>query len=257
MQAIDVLERPPAAPPRAPDIRRSLLQIVRGEILPRLLTAHRRRGDEADPRRLARLAIGPKREGAADYLAYLRRRGCALEALLLDTLPLAARRLGALWERDSLDFVGVTEGLGRLSAAARALLDELTPTAAAPPGPRALFALAPGETHRLGVEIAQGMFRAAGFAAEIADDFEAQLAQTPYALLGFSISCDRYVEPLRHAVRAARAAPRGRDLVILLGGPLVARQPDLAQKIGADAAICDMRAAILLARGLVESRINM
>jgi len=265
MEMIHTFE--PSSAKRMPSIvpcRPSLLRVVQTEILPRLLIAHRPpravpfASESADPERLAMLAMGPERDGAADYLSFLQRRGHSTQSLLLDLIAPAARHLGALWERDDCDFVQVTEGLGRLSAATQDLLaDSDFHVGANAPGHRVLIALAPGETHRLGAEMTQGMFRFAGFDAEFADDFEARLGEAPYALLGLSISCERFLDALAGAITAARAASLNKSLVVFVGGPLVAGRADLAQNIGADACVSDASTAVLLARGLIESRNRM
>ena len=257
----EAFERAQAAPPPSADAcRPSLLRVVQTEILPRLLLAHggphapQPAGETADPQRLAALAIGPERDGAADFLGFLRRRGHSTQSLLLDLITPAARHLGALWEQDLCDFIQVTEGLGRLRAATQDLLaDADFRIGQDRPAPRALFALAPGETHRLGAEMAQGLFRFAGFDAQITEDCEASLAAQPYDLLGFSICCERYAEALPGAVARARAASLNKRLVVLVGGPLLLLRPGLAQEIGADAGVSDASAAVLLARGLLES----
>ena len=151
-------------------LRPSLLRVVQTEILPRLPLVHRppraatTQNESAEPERLANLAFGPDRDGVADYLTFLQRRGASSEALLLDMIAPAARHLGALWEQDLCDFIEVTQGLGRLRAAAQDLLAEPDdPLGRDRADPRVLLTLAPGETHRLGAAIAAGLFRFAGF----------------------------------------------------------------------------------------------
>ena len=240
-------------------LRPSLMKVVQTEILPRLLLADRppsvatTQNESAESKRLANLAFAPDRDGVADYLTFLQRRGASSEGLLLELIAPAARHLGALWEKDLCDFIEVTEGLGRLRAAAQDLLaepdDRLGRDGA---GPRALLTLAPGETHRLDAEIAAGPFRFSGFFAEMADDSEAKIAEAHFALLGFLISCGRHLDALQSAITRARAASLTRDLLIWVGGPLPARLPELVQKIGADAGVSDASAAVHLARELLE-----
>ena len=265
MEMIHTFE--PSSAKRMPSIiscRPSLLRVVQTEILPRLLLAHQQQRaavsveEEASPERLAMLAMGPESDSVSDYLSHLQRGGRSTQSLLLDLVAPAARHLGALWERDDCDFLQVTEGLGRLSLATRDLLaDSDFHVRQDRPAPRVLLTLAPGETHRLGAEMVQGMFRFAGFDADLAEDFERRLGDEPYALLGFSISCERFLEALPDAISAARAASVNKGLVVFVGGPLVAGRPDLAQKIGADTCVSDASTAVLLARGLIDSRIRL
>ena len=194
-------------------LRPSLLRVVQTEILPRLPLVHRppraatTQNESAEPERLANLAFGPDRDGVADYLTFLQRRGASSEALLLDMIAPAARHLGALWEQDLCDFIEVTQGLGRLRAAAQDLLAEPDdPLGRDRADPRVLLTLAPGETHRLGAAIAAGLFRFAGFFCGNGGRFRGE------DRLG-ALCAARLFDLLRAASRCAakrdRAGPRG------------------------------------------------
>ena len=179
--------------------------------------------------------------------------GATAHAVMIDDLGPAARKLGALWENDECDFVEVTLGLRVLRDLLRRMMPE---DLWGPSGttPSILILLAPGETHELGADMVESFFRTAGWRTERADAVTARtaLAEGWYDAVGFSLSCDRFVEPLRAAIAQARAISRNPSLRVLLGGALFAERPNLAGDLGADFCAADADAAVHLARTLLQ-----
>jgi methanogenic corrinoid protein MtbC1 len=275
--AVTTLLHKHAGPPDLPrlDIPRdadswqaSIGRIIEAEIIPRLMLANRAAApiawtDEApivgDIDHFTMLVLGRDGGGALDYVLGLRVRGATTGALFLDLLAPTARRLGALWESDHCDFLDVAAALGRLQRIVRVMSPQWPERAddAAPPR-RALFALAPGEIHGLGLSIVEEFFRAAGWTSESAASEEvcAALRGEWYAIVGFSIACRRSIDRLRGAVANARRASQNGSIIVLVGGALRAEEPDLARLVGADFAPADAVEAVAAARKLPLSVVN-
>lgn len=171
--------------------------------------------------------------------------GVGVEALYDAYIPRAAARLGDLWLEDRLAFTGVTLGMARLTEAFRrlspAFLKERSAgIRAAPFGRRALFALAPGETHALGVVMAADYFQRGGWSVRVelradAAALEAIVRAQPFDLVGLSAGSRRMIPELRRTVGRLRAAARPAAR-FALGGPLARLEPGIAELVGADSA---------------------
>ena len=190
-----------------------------------------------------------------DIWSYVERAaeiGAAVEQIFEELLAPAARRLGDLWESDDCDFLDVTTAAHRLQTAVRRLSQHRRIERHG--RPRALLAAAPGETHVLGLAIVKAHFEKFGWSADLAggDDLEAAVRRHRYALVAFSISCDRFVDALADAATNVRKVSRNRNVFILVGGPIVASDPELAAKIGADAGAATPQEAIVVTRSLLR-----
>jgi methanogenic corrinoid protein MtbC1 len=258
-----------AGPPDLPHISRTLEddswrdsigRIIEAEIIPRLMLAN---SDAAPPRgeasapaaagidHFTMLVLGREGGGALDYALNRRAHGDTTGALFLSLLAPTARRLGALWESDHCDFLDVSAALGRLQRIVRVMSPAWPEHVdAAAPQRRALFALAPGETHGLGLSIVEEFFRAAGWTADRAasEGICAALRAEWHAIVGFSIACRSSVERLRAAVVNARRASANRSIIVMVGGALRAEEPDLARLVGADFAPADAVEAVAAAQ---------
>lgn len=255
-----------------------LARLIEAEIVPRLMLAHR----APEPRGVAiedLSRVMPARHDVAEftqllveqdattlaaYLDSLRARGMARETLLLQMLAPAARRLGELWEEDLADFTQVTVGLGRLQQ----LLWHLAApseddTTAADPRRRALLTVAPGEQHTLGLFMVRDFFRRAGWfvpggTPRTVDEISGIVRNEWFAVVGLSLACERHIGALRDTIRAVRRASRNGDVGVLVGGPLLIAQPDLAAEVGADGTAGDARSAaeIAASRFVRDQRLN-
>lgn len=151
---------------------------IEGEIIPRLLMAHRL-GPWTPGREDVRPAVGPTEVAeftrlvlqhearvARAYVRGLQGQGTDLETLLLELLAPAARTLGDLWSADLTDFTQVTVAMGRLQEILHdlcpGLTAELQPHRGAP-SQRAVLAPAPGEQHTLGVALVAEFMRRSGW----------------------------------------------------------------------------------------------
>lgn len=246
----------------APAHLEHLARTIEGEIIPRLLMVHRpdQRRAPADARphegpvtaeTVAALALG----GDGDALPGLVRRlvedGIALEAVYLDLLAPAARRLGDLWLADEATFTDVTIALVRLQRVMRTLARSPRDPAgseAGSPG-RVLLALAPGEQHSFGILMMEEFFRREGFDVEVVtgagvDEIVGAVARLKPAAVGLSVSVDTHVPAVEAVVSRVKAQRTGRRPILMVGGRCFLDDPALADRVGADFTAVDGRQAI-------------
>lgn len=187
-----------------------IMRTIEGEIIPRLLLAHRiapahaparkvtgRPTIQQDVQELARLVLNHDVTVARAFIDALRAEGASLGDLFLQLLAPTARLLGEYWTEDICDFTQVTVGLSRLQQ----LLREFSPEFEIEEGQnssngrRALLVPAPGEQHTFGLFIVEEFFRREGWevlgglslqGAELTD-----LVRTEwFDVVGFSVSCN-------------------------------------------------------------------
>ncbi|MCW2273059.1 hypothetical protein GJ654_03005 [Rhodoblastus acidophilus] len=160
-------------------------------------------------------------------------------SVMMDILAPVAREIGCFWDRDESDLIDVQRATGVLKRLIGEIALRVTAQTLAKP-PSILLQVAPGERHTLGVQMAESVFCAMGWrvARGEARGFRADLGREWRDFLGFSLSCDRHVDALAQAVAEARAASRNPKLLVVVGGPVFCRKPDLARQIGADFCVC-------------------
>jgi methanogenic corrinoid protein MtbC1 len=186
-------------------------------------------------------------------------RGCglAVETLYLELLGPAARHLGSMWEEDLCDFSTVTVALGRLQR----LMREWSPAFGAevdhpPHGRRALFVQPGDEQHSFGLSMVAEFFRRDGWdvlggVGGAVTDPSAKVRDEWVDIIGFSVGSDSRIPWLKETIRAARAAARNPDLVVLVGGPPFTLRPELADEVDADGTARDGREAPHMAERLM------
>lgn len=238
---------------------KSLARLIHDEIIPRLVQAHGspRVGpvDPIGPRDIESLARRVLSEHSWTLLADIDRwldAGVDVASVLLDLLAPAARRLGEFWDEDSVDFVDVAMGMWRLQELVHAIAQRRPGMAPDPGSPRrALFAPVPGERHCFGALVVEELFHRAGWTTVGArpDTRAALLAAVGdrcFDMVGLSCSCDRFVPDLCGLVAAIRRTARNPALIVMVGGPVFATAPDLAEDIGADLTAQDGAQAVAL-----------
>lgn len=244
----------------------SLEKAIDAEVIPRLVLARRTApaepasGFDIGPDDVTAFALTILERDAAEAMARidaLRERGTSLEAIFLQLLAPAARRLGDLWNDDLCDFTQVTVGSWRLQQ----LLRELSPSFSNPgdapdPARRAVLVPAPGEQHTFGLFMVAEFFRRAGWEVragpfESADEMLDLVRHESFAVIGVSVSGEARLDGLAATIRAFRKASRNRGVGVLVGGPPFVEQPELAALLGADASAIDGRHAVLQAESLL------
>lgn len=262
----------PAFGQAAEDHRRRLAQLVRTvevEVIPRLVLARRAAPrpvaetaenpapEPGEVEALTRLLLAPDPDAASRFVEAVRQRGVPVEALYLDLLAVAARRLGDLWTDDTSSFTEVTLALGRLQRVLRELVPAFRNEAQRPAhGRRALLVPLPGEQHTFGLHMVAEFFRRSGWdvwdgSVASAADLVGVVRGGWFAVVGLSVGGECHLGELATSIRAIRRASRNRAVGVLVGGPLFVERPDLVALVGADATAVDGRQAALQAENLL------
>lgn len=261
---------PRSAPSRKVDNQQNeITNLIEGEIIPRLLSAHV--SDTAADRRVSAVALLPAEVSRfaplamhleADELlveveAFLQ-RGVSAESIFVDLLAPSARKLGQMWEEDSCDFVDVTMGLWRLQEVMREVAIRSPATGmTTEPVRTALFTPMPGEQHSFGSLMIEEVFARAGWQSEVLiEPDRAQLlklvAERSFDLIGITVSCDCTCDVLANLITALRSVSIEPRVQILIGGRMINANPDLLGLVGADGTAPDATSALRLAEGLVQ-----
>lgn len=248
--------------------RRSILtRTVKLEVIPELLARHR-----AAPRRavvalavnasqvaeLVALTLAPLESRTSGFILEMLGQGITPDALCLDLLAPAARRLGDLWAEDECDFTQVTLGVWRLRNAMRELSHALGPaTHNGTTAPRVLLVPLPGEQHSFGLTMVFDFFVRAGWNAwtgplRTRGQLASMVRREWVDVVGFSLACDDRLDAARAEIRAVRAASRNPGLAVMVGGPPFVANPGLAASVGADGTALDGLQAVGNARALLR-----
>lgn len=248
-----------------------LRRVVEGEIIPRLLLTHtslewaalnagslRAEGDDVAQFLPLLLANDPAE--CLSFIGQLRARGVTLESIFLDLMAPAARQLGDMWIDDRCDFLQVSLSLANL----RQLLHELSlGYGRDTTGPQAtrsvILAAAPGESHTFGIAMVETFFRGAGWQVAMTEGDHtrrllARVGEESFGLAGFSLSSERNAEALGLLIHQVRRASRNPHIGILVGGPLLAEQPEYVVLVGADAMAANAAGAVAVAQNLLDLR---
>ena len=250
-----------------------LMRTLEGDIIPRLVRAHRPAPIEApallqpvvavttaDVETFARLTIGNDDRLIAAALGALRLRGITVESIYIELLAPAARYLGYLWDEDLCDFAEVTVGLGRLQQVMRELSPAFGSEVDHPAdGRRALLVPAPGEQHTFGLSMVAEFFRRAGW--EVVGgvggpemDPVDMVREEWFDVIGVSVGNEARLDWLRSGIADVRRASRNRAIGVMVGGPVFNLNPDYVAQVGADITASDGRQAPVLAEGLLGQR---
>lgn len=240
-----------------------LRNIVAEHVLPHLVALHDPAADapaavrnrSAEIAHLATMLLGPDNDDAQNYILKLKDEGVSLDDLHAELLEPAARRLGELWEDDTVDFVDVTLGVSRLQRLVH-LFEGLDQIPGYDDKRRVLLACAPGEQHSLGSTIVQKFLRAAGWhvwtCASPRIEEPAELAAREwFGVIGFSLSSDTHVDALAAAIARLRQVSLNPKVGIMVGGSAVSRNPAIVARLGADGTAANGPSTVILAKKLL------
>jgi methanogenic corrinoid protein MtbC1 len=247
--------------PDGSELKGRLWEIIGAEVLPRLFQANGARTAAetganpapAEPAKLARMLIAGRNDAFRREIVERLASGLPPLVVMTEVLAPIARVLGRLWDNDDADLIDMQRACGAL----KRWIGEIAPEAGVQipaKSPSILLQVAPGERHTLGVDIAEAVFRGAGWrvARGEARGFHADLAQEWRDVLGFSLSCERHIEALAKAIPEARMASRNPRLLVVVGGPIFAERPNIVENIGADFCACAAEMPVHLSDALIN-----
>lgn len=197
-------------------------------------------------------------QAADQFILAARRDGVELDAIYLGYVSGAARRLGEMWDNDEVSFVDVTTGCSKLYRIIRSLRHVIAPGIIDGRDEfPALFALVPGETHTLGIEIATDLFRREGWDVDmmVGLDHEMLVEQSDrrsYRAIILVANSDSMIEPLTQLVLALRISHPLAHVVV--AGNILKHHPDIIEVVGADAVMTDIDSAIATMRSVLENQ---
>ena len=249
----------------------SLARLIEGEIISRLLMAHR---DGTDPdvipmttgviapaelERFSRMVMTSDLSVLTEHVDLLTRRGVGMQTIYFDLLSPSAKRLGEMWEADDCSFTDVTIGLCRLQQIVYEFADRMHVESGGGDGRTALFALTPGDHHSFGLVMVVEYFRRAGWRtvcmpdATAADLTEAVRSEW-FDLIGFSMANDRWLDALTPVISAVRSASLNDAVKVIVGGRAFEVDPSRVALVGADETAGDARDAVRVVDALFQRR---
>ena len=193
---------------------------------------------------------------AADqFILAARRDGVDTAAISRGYVAGAARKLGQMWDDDRISFIDVTLACGKLYGIIRGLRHVLAPQIIQGRETRpVLFALVPGETHTLGIEIATDHFRRDGWDVDMLMglDHDAMVAEADlrhYEAIVLVANSDRMLEPLTRLSLALRITQPLAHIIV--AGGILDHHPDILRLVGAEAVMADLDSAIVILRDVL------
>lgn len=193
-------------------------------------------------------------EAGATFIADARTAGASIDAIYLQYLSPAARKLGDWWEDSLVSFTDVTLATSRMYAIMNALRHEMPRRTSSVPK-SAIFASVPGDDHTLGVRMAADLFRKEGWdiilkTDEDHDSLVSYIAETDVPIVGFSAGGRHSLQALSRLVVAVRIKkPRN---LLLVGGHIVEEAPSAIRLLGVDGVLADIETARVLMDDLVH-----
>jgi methanogenic corrinoid protein MtbC1 len=251
--------------------------LLKQDLIDRLMTAHLSpllptSGPVGVAAASMRVAVGPAQvqalvdislngeaEAAREFVFRLRDKGVSIESLYLDLITPAARRIGAMWEADTCDFVLVTLALLRIQQVTYDLSPDFISDGAEPSSRRALIVPAPGSHHTLGAAMVADFFRRDGWDVLSSHELSRAdvlrvLRQDWFDLVAVSISAPNQILSSSALISDIRKLSSNRGILVMVGGPLALSVPDLAARVGADMVTLDAKQAVDVAGRAVPVR---
>ncbi len=257
------ISRPDIAPMSHADLS-PLARTIESEIIPRLMLLHRERPArerpaQSTPARLLeipdihspalaehflRILLDERVEVAIDFVDRLLIADILFESVLEDLFTPVARKLGALWEDDSLSFVEVTIAMTRLQQVLRSFGPVMAPDLDPAITPRRIFITSvPGEVHTFGASIAEAFFIRDGWdvVTEVGlsrNDLLERVRSEWFDVVGLTVSVDGAMSQVAMLVRRIREASLNPEVRIVLGGAPFLVEPAKALALGGDIEAC-------------------
>jgi methanogenic corrinoid protein MtbC1 len=212
------------------------------EVIRRMTLLHevggegKRRPDSEEIEALAQALISKSPEAALDHIVRVSKEGADIEAIYLDFLSPAARRLGEFWEKDLASFAEVTIGVGRIYSIMRHLMNGSRPRRRTTDRSAVIAAL-PDEQHSLGAQMATDLARLEGWEVRMMtgssnDEIIDELLRGRVAVLGVTITRPESLGKLAKLIASTRIADP--TVRILVSGRLASLDREAIDLTGPD-----------------------
>jgi methylmalonyl-CoA mutase cobalamin-binding subunit len=253
----------------ATDIKRPLQETLSAHVIPKLLgqtgvVPHANAFTDAQCEALAQACVSAETVEVERCARRFLALGLGIEGLFLGAIPTAARLFHDWWAEDRIDFVDVTRGTFQLEELVYTLSTEFVlhgPAKLAASGFKALLVNTPGSHHSLGLLILSQYFKRYGWhvyshTASTGDDLLTAVRTEWVDLVGISVSDQRQFDNLARLIRSMRQQARNRALRVMVGGPALRFEPQLATLLGADVATYHADDAHTQALALVKQSLS-
>ncbi len=188
------------------------------------------------------------------------RQGWGLETLFLQTIPNAARLFHDWWANDTIDFIAVTQASYRLQELVYSLSAEFVlsgPKSQRVVSHTALLVNTPNSQHSLGLLILSQYFKRYGWTVLGAStwrepDMVTTVQSCAIDVVGVSVSDERQFAYLKQLIATLRKKSVNPNMLVMVGGPMLAKHGHLAEWLGADFASAHADQAQLMALQRLE-----
>jgi methanogenic corrinoid protein MtbC1 len=195
----------------------------------------------------AKLVMSHDNREAFRFVERLFEWNISLESILLDLMVPAARYMDHLWVSDSCSFVDVTLGMTRIQQILRQCRQfDVGITTKSTIRGHILLVPVPGEQHTFGLRVIEEMLMRDGWEVTSnlrasVDDIIQMVSDSPYQVIGLSISGERLLEPLHSIIKLIRHHSLNRSIQIIVGGAVFRDKLELATLIDSDSISSDAR----------------
>jgi len=253
--------------------KQSLIAVIEGQILPRLLGAHAgidlqkvlvgesNKPSKEDVHAFAVACLGSPPENPLKMAHALMAKGVSRESIFLELITPAARQLGEWWEQDHFDFTQVSQGLVLMHRVTRDLgFNHNSAPQAAGDIRRIMLACAPGSQHILGITILADFFRVAGWQVVVeissqATELQRSVQNEWFDTVGLSVGLVEQLPTLPGLIENLKTHSRNPQTAFILGGAalLNSQNSHSTNRWGADGISTDAAEAVKLANRLINS----
>jgi len=196
-------------------------------------------GDE-EIDRITQLLLSTE-DGAFELaITVLKTHGVSINYIVLDLIPMIARRLGKQWEDDTLSFAEVSIGTNKLERVIHKLDYHFQVTQLEKRSNRSiLISNFPESQHSLGTLILSNYFIHSGWRVYRPENnslksISRELESNSHDVIAISISCDEQLEQLPNTISFLRGKSQNPKIIVLIGGPLYNKAPAKFDHIQAD-----------------------
>jgi methylmalonyl-CoA mutase cobalamin-binding subunit len=187
-------------------------------------------------------------------------QGLSLETLFLRTIPNAARLFHDWWANDEIDFVDVTQASYRLQELVYSLSADFVlsgPKCGGLSNYSAMLVNTPNSQHSLGLLILSQYFKRYGWhilggTTWREPDMVIMVQSSHVDLIGISVSDEKQFAYLKQLIANLRKKSLNPGLLVMVGGPMLAKHASLCEWLGADFACLHADQAQLMAMQQVE-----